>query len=33
VSVSGDGAADRFVEFVTGPLGQDILASYGFGSP
>ena len=33
VSVSGDGAADRFVEFVTGPLGQDILASYGFGPP
>ena len=33
VSVSGDGAADRFVEFVTSPLGQDVLASYGFGPP
>jgi molybdate transport system substrate-binding protein len=33
VSVSGDGAADGFVEFVTGSLGQEILASYGFGPP
>lgn len=33
VSVSGDGAADRFVEFVTGPVGRDVLASYGFAAP
>lgn len=33
VAVSDGGAADRFVEFVTGPVGQDVLASYGFGAP
>lgn len=33
VSVSGDAVADRFVEFVTGPVGQDVLASYGFSAP
>lgn len=33
VSVSGDTVADRFVEFVTGPDGQDVLATYGFSAP
>lgn len=33
VPVSGGADADRFVEYVTGPIGQDLLASYGFGAP
>jgi molybdate transport system substrate-binding protein len=33
VSVSGDPAADRFVEFVMGAAGQDVLATYGFSAP
>jgi molybdate transport system substrate-binding protein len=31
-SSNGDGAA-AFIDFVLGPAGQEILASYGFGSP
>ena len=33
VSLSGDGVADRFVEFAAGAVGQGVLASYGFGAP
>ena len=33
VSESGGAGAARFVESVKGPIGQELLASYGFGAP
>ena len=33
VAVSDSSVAQAFVEFVTGPVGQRILASHGFGAP